>query len=244
MVWGDVILFATTDPQGPFLCASRAIAKTDPHPCVFHSHPCERVTFSCLSKRRTPRQRRPRGMLPRGCVNGGRGSPTARPALTANARASLHAPLTGLLVRRSPSLTGTPERAARSCARKRIAGCAPRAACAAGKAAPLALQVPSWPRRVRGEKARRVGARDRAEFAVSAGRAVGKPRSALAQSRAPDARVTAASRVPFSLVTFSWASKRKSPARRDASGKRTDAGRFSRKKHLLRKTRARADRES
>src|SRR5690606_3195378 len=35
------------------------------------------------------------------------------------------------------------------------------------------------------------------------GCAVGKPRSALAQSRAHDARATAGARVPFSLVTFS-----------------------------------------
>jgi len=37
--------------------------------------------------------------------------------------------------------------------------------------------------------------------------------------------------VSFSLVSFSWTSKRKKPARRDAGRKRTDASRLSRKKH-------------
>ena len=62
------------------------------------------------------------------------------------------------------------------------------------------------------------------------GWSVGKPRSASAQSRAHDARGTKAVRAPFSLVAFSWASKRKPPARRDAGRTRTDASRFSRKR--------------
>ena len=28
------------------------LATTDPHPSVFHAHPCARVTFSCLPKRK------------------------------------------------------------------------------------------------------------------------------------------------------------------------------------------------
>ena len=51
----------------------------------------------CLSeekepKERTPRQRRPPGILPCGCVNVGRGSPTAPPAPTANALTSCARP--------------------------------------------------------------------------------------------------------------------------------------------------------
>ena len=51
------------------------------------------------------------------------------------------------------------------------------------------------------------------------------PRSAPAQSRAHDARVTADQRVPFLLVPFLWASKEKEPARKDAG--RTHQGRGS-----------------
>jgi hypothetical protein len=28
------------------------VARTDSRPCVFHAHPCARVTFSCLPKRK------------------------------------------------------------------------------------------------------------------------------------------------------------------------------------------------
>jgi hypothetical protein len=37
-----------------------SFATTCPHPCVFHSHPCERVTFSCLPKRKSPKRKAPR----------------------------------------------------------------------------------------------------------------------------------------------------------------------------------------
>ena len=49
--------------------------------------------------------------------------------------------------------------------------------------------------------------------------------AAVRGPRAQDARVAPLQGLPFSLVTFSWASKRKSPARRDAG--RTHHGRES-----------------
>jgi len=62
-------------------------------------------------------------------------------------------------------------------------------ASAARKAALWLFQVPSWPRRARVEKARRVGAMDRAEFAVSAGmRCRQTPERARAVARAGCAR--------------------------------------------------------
>ena len=123
-------------------------------------------------------------------------------------------------------------------------------ASAARKAAPWFFRVPLG----RGERAQTSpagAARGIAPRLPSAqGGAVGKPRSALAQSRAQEERGTAASRVEAALrrsrarqgcreegapwmascaeqPKSRWASKEKSPARRDAGRKRMDAGRSS-----------------
>jgi hypothetical protein len=60
------------------------------------------------------------------------------------------------------------------------------------------------------EKARRGARMDARAFAVRPRTACQRTSGAASRSHAGrDARVTAAVRVPFSLVTFSWASKRK-----------------------------------
>ena len=60
------------------------------------------------------------------------------------------------------------------------------------------------------EKARRGARRMRARSLSVHGRTVSEPPERCSRSHAGmDARATAAARVPFSLVTFSWASKRK-----------------------------------
>jgi hypothetical protein len=125
-------------------CPCKAsFAKTDSHPRVFVPHPCGPVPFldsghpalrpSCRlrcsrrscgavlvqrkgTKIRTPRQQCPPGILPCGCVNAGRGSPTAllrRP----RTRARPVRALAGCSVLLSPPLMGT-RAAARSCAPK------------------------------------------------------------------------------------------------------------------------------
>jgi len=79
----------------------------------------------CLSeekepKERTPRQRRPPGILPCGCVNVGRGSPTMHPASRRTRARPARAPA-GLIDRRPPALKGTRESGAHRARKARAA---------------------------------------------------------------------------------------------------------------------------
>ena len=221
-----------------------------PHPCVFVPHPCGPVPFLCLSKEKEPKERTPRRRrLPlRGRFVGvGRGSPTMHPCIAANARDPSRPfgpgrpPSTGAEGdpgAKSGALLSAEAKASRlnslqqdvaSHSRAAEPRCLARAGARVLLAPSGSLSAAASVRRI-GPQGRREGSR---RVRRDAGCIVGEPRSALAQSRAHDARATDAVRVPFSLVTFSWASKRKLPARRDAGRTRRDAGRSSGNKPSL-----------
>jgi len=102
------------------------------------------------------------------CASRLRGSLTAHPVPTTNARASMHAPLRAFSSTRSPGRKGTREERTRAPARaKRVAAC--MLACLALLRLCSAPQTPLGGRRAAAEMARRVGAMDRAHCAVSAG---------------------------------------------------------------------------
>jgi len=86
----------------------------------------------------------------------------------------------------------------------------PQSFASAARKAALCSRVPSRLRRGRGGKSPQGRAHDARSFAVRPRMACQRTSGASSRSHAGmDARVTAAARVPFSLVTFSWASKRK-----------------------------------
>ena len=213
-------------------CRSGFIAKTYPRPCRFVPHPCGPVPFLCLPKEkepkeRAPRQRRPPGILPCGCVNVGRGSPTAHPCADGERARSIARPC-GPFRPPSTGAEGGPERAARIVrAEAKQQQTQPRRSgfcfCAQERAA-LPPGSPCGP--ASGWRIRPKGrAHDARAFVAVHGWTVNEPRNPIAQStgRSPS---TGSLGVSFSLVSFSWTSKRKKPARRDAGRKCTDAGRF------------------
>ena len=150
-------------------------------------------------------------------------APTAPPCADGAMSAIHRAPPAGRFGHRPPPLMGTGHSSALPRAKARHHG----AAVPARPRWPRCMLVGSPVGRGGGAQGQPAGsARGIAPSLPSVqGCTVGKPRSAPAQSRAPDARVTAARRVPFLLVPFLWASKEKEPARRDAG--RTHQGRGS-----------------
>ena len=169
-------------------------------------------------------------------------APTARPCADGAMSAIPRAPPAGHFGRRPPPLTGTQGQGGAllraEAGAQAEAGAKTRAR--AGAVVVLALRRlvrPGWPRcwlhppfgPGARAKIRPAGAARGSAPSLPSGQgwSVGKPRSASAQSRAHDARVTGAARVPFSLVSFSWASKRKTPDRRDAGRTNMDVSGFS-----------------
>ena len=197
----------------------------------------------CAPRARKVRERRPV-------------SPTARPCADGTMSAIHRAPPAGRFGCRPPPLTGTHGQGSALLRAEASAQAEAQAEAEAGaraRAEPRAVAVlalrrlvrPGWPRcwlhppfgPGARAKIRPAGAARGSAPSLPSGQgwSVGKPRSASAQSRAHDARVTGAARVPFSLVSFSWASKRKTPDRRDAGRTGMDANRCSRDRARQRK---------
>jgi len=102
------------------------------------------------------------------------------------------------------------------------------------------LRGPPRPRRGRGGKSPQGRAQDAREFAVRPWMACQRTSVAPSRSRRARCPATAAAGVPFSLVTFSWASKRKWLARMDARDTHTDVRRVSRNADDRRRSKAKA----
>jgi len=194
-------------------------------------------SFSLLVQRKgTKRKDTPSGpvsgLLPADCAIGWRGSLTVHPWPATNARASCARPF-GRILHPLAGPQGDPGgRAARSCAQKQSKSIAAEAApttrlwlCAHDARCSSGVPFSAGGRRsIRpaGARAGRARVRRQRMDALSANP---DRRSRTRRAGCPEGGAVG---VSFSLVSFSWTSKRKKPARRDAGRTRMDAILFSR----------------
>ena len=158
--------------------------------CLFSRHPWRASHFSLLAQREVTKRKGTRVPRPLSRVRCGRPGSADVPSMARSGIGAIHrADPSGLIVRPPPRHTGSTSKDEAERASLRSSGPLGRGECAE-------------------EKARRVARRMRASSLSAQGCAVSEPPE---RTRAVGRllRPTAPSGVPFSLVTFSWASKRK-----------------------------------
>ena len=199
----------------------------------------ERVTFSCLSKRKSPKRRTPhgaaRGKKPRGFANVGRVAPTVHPC-TDGAMGAIHrAHPAGLFVRRPPALKGTPQEQERSRAKPSQAtqSIKPKPASLFARRSARACALPGFPlrpgERVE-EKARRGACRDARAFVAAQDVPSTNPATRSRSRRTGCPATGTPGCLSFGYLFFGQA-KKSNPLAAEASGTLAKASCVSRKKH-------------
>ena len=174
------------------------------------------------------------GLLPADCAIWRRGSLTVHPWTATNARASCARPF-GRILHPLAGPQGDPDgraaRIVRAEAQAKASRLKPLLQRGSGSARTMRAALPGSPSAPvdGGREGPQGRAHEVRAFAVSAGMRCRRTPAGVHAPAGQDARRAALSGVSFSLVSFSWTSKRKKPARRDAGRTYRDVGRLSRK---------------
>ena len=212
LVRGSLGLFFGRRLGAPFFFFGlRGFAKTDSRPCVVPSAFLADGSLSLACARESNQREHTLGVAPALCAGSLRAAGvrlTAIPGLQRNERDPSRSPARCAGLFRPPFAAA--QRDPRSRAEPQQRSLRRFCSCFCGQdGRALLLPGPSRPRRGRVGKSPKGRAHDARAFAV--GTRMCRQRTSAAASRSRRARcpATAAARVPFSLVTFSWASKRK-----------------------------------